>query len=106
MNLRSLVAALLAVALLAVPLAAIVVTRVTVATTQTLVYTAASGGSRILIRNPGAASVYLGATGVLTTTGFELAAGDAVMLPLEPNDLLYGIVATGTVIVHTAEASR
>lgn len=83
-----------------------VVTQVIVGTTETLVYTAGTGGSNVLIRNPGAASVYLGAQGVLTTTGFALAAGDAVSMPLGPGDALYGIVALGTVTVHVLEPRR
>jgi hypothetical protein len=88
-------------------LSAIVATRVTVATTATLLYTAATGGSNVLIRNPaGGASVYLGAAAVTTATGFELVAGDAVTLPLGPSDPVYGIVTTGTVIVHVMESRR
>lgn len=81
-------------------------TRVTVATTQTLIYTGAAGGSTVLLRNPGTVSVYLGPTGVLTTTGFELAAGDAITIAMGPNDPLYGIVASGTNIVHVLETRR
>jgi hypothetical protein len=103
---RGLLAGLLALAVLTAPLAAVVYTRVTVATSATLIYTGASGGSTVLIRNAGAASVYLGDAAVLTSTGFELTAGSAVSLPVGPNDPVYGIVVTSTVIVHTLESRR
>lgn len=93
--------------LLAASLSAATISRVTVATTATLIDTgSAMGATTVLIRNPGSASVYLGPAAVLTTTGFELAAGDAVTVPLGPSEALYGIVATGTVIVHVLEVRR
>jgi len=92
--------------LLAAPAAAVVINRVTVATTETLIYTAPVGGATVIVRNPGTVSVYLGPTGVLTTTGFELAAGDAMSIPMGSGDTLYGIVASGTNVVHTMEPRR
>jgi len=89
-----------------VPLAALTVSRVTVATTATLLYTAAAGGSTVLIRNAGSASVFLGDATVTTSTGFELVASDALSLPLGPNDTIYGIVATSTNRVDVLESRR
>lgn len=101
------VAIVLALLLVAAPgLQAITAARVTVATTATLIYTAATGGSTVLIRNAGSASVFLGPSGVTTAVGFELLAGDAVTLPVGPSDTVYGIVASGTVVVHTLETRR
>jgi hypothetical protein len=92
---------------LAGPLAALTAARVTVASTATLVSTGSTtGGSSVLIRNAGAASVYLGAVAVTTATGFELPAGDAITVPLGPSEPVYGIVTTGTVVVHKLEIQR
>lgn len=89
-------------------LTALTVSRVTVQTTPTAIYTSAGGGnSRVLIRNAGAAAVYLGSVMVTTATGFELPAGDAVTLFLEQaNDTVYGVVTSGTVVVHVLDSNR
>lgn len=81
------------------------VSRVTVATTATLIYTAPNTpqGARVLIRNPSAVSVYLGPATVATTTGFEVAAGDAVSVALYPNETIYGVVAAATQVVHVMD---
>ncbi len=87
--------------------AAITAAPVTVTTSPTLLYTAATGGSTVLLRNAGAASVWIGASNVnTTTTGFELPAGAGISLPMGPNDTVYGITASGTVVVHTLETRR
>jgi len=80
-------------------------TRVTVATTATLIYTAPNTGrgSRVVIRNPSAVSVYIGGAAVLTTTGFEIAAGDALSLSLQANETVYGVVAAATQVVHVID---
>lgn len=81
--------------------------RVTVATTATLIFTAPlSGMARVLVRNPSAVSVYVGDVSVLTTTGFEIAAGDAVGINLDSGDKLYGIVAAATQVVYTIRGSN
>lgn len=87
-------------------LSAITPGRTTVAVTATLIYTAATGGATVLIRNAGTASVFLGGSTVTTATGFELLAGDTVTLPIGALDTVYGIVASGTVIVHSLETRR
>lgn len=77
--------------------------RVTVATTATAISGADSDGvygSSVLVKNAGAASVFLGGSGVTTEAGFELAAGEAVSLDLNVSDSVYGIVASGTVVCH------
>lgn len=75
--------------------------QVAIGVTPTLITQGVSDeNSDLLIRNPGAASVYLGDDGVTTTTGFEVAAGDSVGLQLAYNEEVHGVVATGSVTVH------
>lgn len=92
----------------AADVSAITASRVTVATTATLIFTTTggTGGSNVLIRNPGTVSVYLGGSGVTAATGFELAPGDAVSLQIRRSDTVYGIVASGTNIVHVLESPQ
>ena len=86
---------------------AVTVTRVTVATTATLLWTApASGTGRVLVRNPSTVSVYVGGAAVTTATGFEIVSGDAVSIDLSYGDQLYGIVAAATQVVHTIQGSN
>lgn len=86
---------------------AIAAWRVTVAATPTLIYTAPSNGGRVVIRNAGTAPVYLGPSNLTTSTGFEVLAGDAVTLTLDQSaETVYGIVITGTEIVHVLESRR
>lgn len=78
--------------------------QVSVGTTATSVLAAGVGGGRVRVRNAGAASVFLGASGVTTAAGYELTTGSTVDLVLEANETLYGIVATGTQTVHVLSA--
>jgi hypothetical protein len=81
---------------------------VSVTTSATRLDTAggASGpaGSAIAVYNNGASTVYLGGASVTTSSGFPLAAGASFAVDLKENgDVLYGIVASGTVEVRTLE---
>lgn len=88
-------------------LSAIAAWRVTVLQTPTLIYTAPSNGGRVVIRNAGTTPVYLGPSTLTTSTGFEVLAGDAVTLTLDQSaETVYGIVTTGTEIVHVLESRR
>lgn len=91
-----------ALLLLTLPLSADVnVLRVTIATTATVIYTVPGNTTQtVLVRNPSAVSIYVGAASVTTANGFELATLDAASFALAPGDVLYGIVATGTQVVH------
>lgn len=79
--------------------------KVTVGTTATLI---ANGGTAmnpddVVILNPsGNETVYVGAVGVSTATGFPVAAGGVFNWALT-GDSVYGIVASGTEDVHVAE---
>lgn len=100
---RLTIALIAAVLLLAQAASSATWTRVTVAATSTLIYTVPDGQARkVLIRNPSAVSVYVGATGVTTTTGFEIATLDAASFVLVAGDSIYGVVAASTQVVHTA----
>lgn len=77
--------------------------QVSVGTTETELTGAQTdtvAGQSLVAINKGAASVFLGGTGVTTTTGFELAAGESVNVDVNQGEKLFGIVATGTQTVH------
>jgi hypothetical protein len=101
-------ALIVVLSLVSVPGQAVVrYTRVTVAVTATLLYTAPTIGQtgRVLIRNPSAVSVYIGDASVTVANGFEVAAGDAISINLDQGDSVYGIVAAATQVVHTISGS-
>lgn len=77
--------------------------RVTVADVATLIILAA-GRRHVTVRNRGTTSVFIGAAAVTTATGYELEAGDAVGLELRVNEVIYGIVASGTARVDVAQS--
>ena len=56
-------------------------------------------GEGVVLRNTGAAAVFLGGPDVTTTTGLTLAAGATLTIPVETG-ALWGIVATGTINVE------
>lgn len=65
--------------------------------------TAVRGGSA-LIRNRGTAAVYLGASNVTTSTGFQLDPDESVSIDLEGYSLgLYGRAASGTHTCHVMQ---
>lgn len=80
--------------------------RVTVSTTATVILDPANGGvvdkhgAIIKLPSTAGASVFLGGSGVTTTTGYELEVGDIVDVSLVAGDVLYGIVAASTEDVH------
>lgn len=78
--------------------------RVTVTTTATQVvvptYGAASDPITASLRNPGPSSVFLGGAGVTSSAGYELVSGGTIDLDLMAGDVLFGITATGTQVVH------
>jgi hypothetical protein len=88
----------------------IVGTQVPVGTSPTALQAAPvddGSGVEIAVRNrsAAAATVYLGAANVTTSTGFALEAGVGVGLHLDVGETLYGIVASGTVTVDVLEAT-
>lgn len=63
-------------------------------TTAATLLASVDGVAEVVIKNAGAASVFLGGSGVTTATGLELAAG--ATLTVQVDEELYGIVAAGT----------
>lgn len=53
----------------------------------------------VIVKNTGGASIYLGGSGVTSAAGLELAPGETLNVELMGGDVLYGITASGTVIV-------
>ena len=78
---------------------------VTVTTSTTALLTGSDTDSNAgfrdaLLKNTGAATVYVGGTDVTTATGFPLAAGEGLALSeLQPDSMPYGIVAAATCTV-------
>lgn len=79
--------------------------RISVGTTATALGSAREGdptGVNILIQNPDASvTVYIGGAGVTTASyGFALLAGQVLSLPLHRGEIVYGVVASSTLIVN------
>lgn len=107
MMMRRIAFVVVLLALLASSASAVAVSRITVGTSATLIYTAPLAGvARILIRNPSTVSVYVGPVGVTTATGFEIAAGDSVGINLGYGDPIYGVVAAATQVVYTISGAN
>jgi hypothetical protein len=72
--------------------------QVTVATTAggTLISAARPGGDTVTIQNLGTTAVYVGVSGVTTSTGFPIPGVAGASLTLPANVAIYGIVASGT----------
>jgi hypothetical protein len=84
--------------------------RVTIGTTATVISTAASDrdGHSVLIQNPeGGATVYIGGAGV-TTSSYGCALGEKadISMDLLQNEIVYGIVASGTQVVNVLRAGN
>lgn len=77
--------------------------RVTVATTATLLATAGVNGVDLAVRNAGGASIYIGPADVATSTGFEVEPGSTWNGRLRGHDAIYGIVAASTETAHVIE---
>lgn len=76
---------------------------VTVTTAATLLTTGVEtdgrAGRSIAVRNNGLSSVFLGGPTVTAVTGWELLPDEEISFDLGKLDVLYGIVASGTVAV-------
>lgn len=60
-------------------------------------------GQAFCLYNNGAATVYIGGSGVTTAAGYPLAAGEHMTFDVSNADLTFGIVASGTVEVRVLE---
>lgn len=77
--------------------------QVSVATTATLIVAARTGRNLISIVNTTTTPIYLGGSGVTTSTGQLLPGVVGASLTLPYTGALYGIVASGTATVTEAE---
>lgn len=79
-------------------------TQVTVATTPTLIAAANPNRKFLEINNIGAAAVFIGGSGVATTTGHQILNATKMTLPASiTTAAVYGIVAAGTNVVTVLE---
>lgn len=86
--------------------ASVVAGRVTVTTAPTLISQSGSEIGPALIKNMGPDAVYLGGAQVTTTTGYQLSMNETLSITLGSGEAIYGIVASGTVILHKLENRR
>lgn len=61
------------------------------------------GASLLATNRHATVSVFLGPAGV-TSSGYELKAGESIAFDLAPGEALYAIAASGTVLVHVLQA--
>jgi len=74
---------------------------VTVSATASLIATIPSGGGTVYITNSDStATVYIGDSSVTTDTGLQLLPGQSISGTFAPEENIYGIVSTGTLVVH------
>ncbi len=57
-------------------------------------------GARLVILNNGAATLYIGASGVTNASGFPVASQEWVAVDLDNRESVYGWVASGTLDVR------
>jgi hypothetical protein len=76
---------------------------VTVATTATPLHTGSTNPQRVVVYNNDASvTMFVGAHDVTTSTGIAVAAGKSFSLLLQPGEVAFGIVATGTLNARLA----
>lgn len=80
------------------------VAQVSVGTSSTSIIAANSARKSLVITNQGASTIYVGNSGVTTSTGFALAAGASIS-DVTTVDAWYGVVATGSVTAGVIEVS-
>lgn len=65
----------------------------------------AGAGAFVLIKNQGSIAVYVGPSGLTTSTGFLVNPGEALSLDsLRGDDALYGITGSSSTTVHVLQA--
>lgn len=79
------------------------VNQISVGTAATAIVQANTNRTQLVVTNIGAATVFLGGSGVTTATGQALLANATITLPTSA--AVYGIVAAGTVAVTYAETA-
>ena len=78
--------------------------QVTVDSTADAIYTGpGSNGARVVVRNRGAVAVFLGGSSVDDSggsAGFQLDPGEFVSVYVDPGEVLYGITASSSAVMH------
>lgn len=74
-----------------------------VATTATPIVAERSGRDTVVIENHGTTNVFLGNSGVTTSTGLLLPGVVGASVAIETTEAIYGIVGTGTQAVSSIE---
>ena len=70
---------------------------VTIGTSATIIFTAVALQTVVLQADTGnGAAVFIGGSAVTTANGYELLAGGALALNMQPGDTVYGISAAGS----------
>ena len=85
--------------------ATIAASNVSVGTTETSLASASASRLSVGLYNNGSATVFVGPTGVTTSTGFPIPAGGALFLDQGATAQVFGIVASGTVNVRVITES-
>ena len=78
--------------------------QVSVGTAATQIIGANTNRYEVVITNPSTVTVYVGGSGVSTTTGHAIPAGGSITL--KSTAAIYGVVATATQTVTYAESAR
>lgn len=77
--------------------------QVTVTTSRDELHPGGSVPRIALVKNPaGGSSVFIGGPAVTTLTGFELAAGESIRVPVGTTGL-HGITSSGTQLIYVIE---
>ena len=65
----------------------------------------AGAGAFVLIKNQGSVAAYIGPSGLTSSTGFKLDAGEALSLDsIRSDDAMYGITASSSTTIHVLQA--
>jgi len=78
---------------------AIKTNKVTVADTPTLIFPADRDGAYVHIQVSGQGAIYIGDATVSATTGHNRPVDSHISLFVGPNEAIYGVTASGTVVV-------
>ena len=72
--------------------------QVTVTTTATLLVTANRADQSVYLHSA-SGTIYVGGSGVTTSTGYKMDNGDKLTMQLSDNESLYGIASSGTPVM-------
>lgn len=84
---------------------AVAVAAITITSTETSLGTPIANRRNFLVQNRGNASIFIGPTGVLSTTGIEIPKGATMDIDFGPAVTFFAITATGTANVRVMQIS-